>query len=218
MSRNDRPPATPTTDARHLCWACHEESGAGPFCHSCVKIQPIDQLGGYFELFGTVPTYAVDIAVLRNKFYELSRRLHPDFYAGNSEAEKELARNNSAYLNAAFRTLVDPIRRAEYLLSTRAGGYASNPTPPQDLFEEILEIGELLVDSDLSAGDRIRLAQAGKAFRDRQDAWLASLTDLFPRLLAGDMAIRTEIEARLNNIKYLRTILSRIDRRVNDAA
>ncbi len=215
MSRNEIETATDKT-AHHLCWSCRKESGDGPFCRRCVKIQSVGQMGDYFHLFGLARGYAIDLSQLRQTFYELSRKFHPDYYAARSETEKELARANSAYLNTAFKTLFDPLLRAEYILALQTGNYHANPSPPADLFEEILEVGELLEEKELGDGDRIILAKAGKRFVERRQDRVASLTDLFAQMLGGDTSIREKIEAALNEIRYLRTIIGRIEHRLTE--
>ena len=48
-------------------------------------------------------------------------------------------------LNTAYRTLRDPIERAEYLLDLEAGAVKEiRNSPPADLFEEILELQDTL--------------------------------------------------------------------------
>lgn len=200
--------------ARHLCWSCREETGRGPFCTHCVKIQPVEQMGDYFALFGLPRRYKVDDAALKDKFWELSRKFHPDFYAGQSEPERDLARDNSAYLNAAFRTLADPVKRAEYLLACQARGYRVNLVPPQELFEEILTAGELLESTALTDDEETTLRATGQTFAARRAERIESLAGLFDRLLNGDEAAKTEIEDTLNEIKYLRTIGERIRQRL----
>lgn len=217
MSASDMDKAVTTNSARHLCWSCKEEVGAGPFCGHCVKIQPVQGLNTYFTLFEIPESYDVDQGLLKQKFYELSRRLHPDYYSQMTPTEQRLARDNSAYLNAAFQTLSEPLRRAEYLLSLHAGAIGGNPSPPQELFEEILSAGELLDMEQLSEGDRAILAGCGEAFRVRQKEYLASLGALFDALDKNGEAAGKTIEERLNNIKYLRTILNRIDKRLEQA-
>lgn len=215
MSRDELETAAANT-AHHLCWSCRQESGDGPFCRRCIKIQPVGQMGNYFHLFGLAQDFAVNPAGLRQTFYELSRKFHPDFYSGQSETERELARANSAYLNTAFKTLMDPLLRAEYLLALRASGYHPHPSPPADLFEEILEVGDVLEQEELGDDNRAVLAKAGKRFVQRRQDQVASLTDLFARLLAGDESMIEKIEAALNEIRYCRTIIGRIEHRLTE--
>lgn len=198
-------------DAHSLCWACREEAGSGPFCKNCVKIQPVEEFGNYYTLFDLEPTFRVSAAELKRNFYKMSRKFHPDYYSSKSPEEQTFARNNTAYLNTALQVLSDPILRAEYLLSLVAGSFSSSPTPPRELFEEILEIGELLLDAKtLSPEDEKKLAEVETNFASRQRELIESLDELFLNLLDGDKSAKDEIVMRLNNIKYLRTVLKRI--------
>jgi molecular chaperone HscB len=87
----------------------------------------------------------IDEQQLEKTFYELSRTFHPDFYSNKDESEKAISLGNSAFLNAAYRTLKDPIQRAEYLIRLEAGAAKDiRSNPPADLFEEVLELQENL--------------------------------------------------------------------------
>lgn len=199
-----------TSSARSLCWSCRQDTGKRPFCKHCVKIQPVDELGNFFDLFGLDKSFELDPGNLKKKFFELSRKFHPDFYADHMKKEQELARNNTAYLNNALKVLSDPVQRAEYILSLTSGSYSSSPTPPQELFEEILEVGELLENPSLSSDERARLARAGDNFRQRRDDLTDSLAGLFARMADGEDGIKGRIESCLNQIKYLRKTGTRI--------
>ena len=203
-------------DGHHLCWSCKEEVGAGPFCKHCVKIQPIDdEVSDYFKLFGIDKKYDIDLGAVRKQFFELSKQLHPDFYSEMTDEEKIIARDDTAYINNALKVLSDPIRRADYLLTLLAGNTTSNPAPPQDLFDEILESGELIIADTLTEEERAQLLAAGKSFAERQSKLLQSLAEPFDHFSAGDAVARGTIESRLNNIKYLRTIMGRIETRLS---
>jgi len=85
----------------------------------------------------------IDEKTLEDTFYSLSRTFHPDFYANKDEGEKCVSLGNTALLNTAYRTLKDPIQRAEYLIRLEAGSVKDiRSAPPADLFEEILELQE----------------------------------------------------------------------------
>ncbi len=210
MPVNDSP-QTETSSARSLCWSCRQDTGKGPFCKHCIKIQPVDELGNYFDLFDLGKSFEIDQNNLKKKFFALSRKFHPDYYSSGQDEEQKLARDNTAYLNHALSTLSDPVQRAEYLLSLVSGSYANSPTPPQELFEEILEVGELLESQSLSIDENTRLTHAGESFRQRQNELADSLAELFSQLLGGNDGAKGEIESRLNQIKYLRKTGARIE-------
>ncbi len=127
--------------ARSMCWHCQSEAHGEYLCGRCVKVQPLSPDLDYFTCLGLPRLLCIDPEGLETKFYELSRVFHPDFYQEKSETERAISLGNSALLNTAYRTLKDPIRRAEYLLQLEAGSAKDiRSQPPADLFEAILEL------------------------------------------------------------------------------
>jgi molecular chaperone HscB len=103
----------------------------------------------HFEVFGLPRCLIIDEADLQRRFYELSRRHHPDFHQGASPDEQSRSLEASARVNTAYRTLRDPIRRAEYLVRLEEGdetanGRGAKPTAPPGLLAEMFEIQEAL--------------------------------------------------------------------------
>ena len=79
----------------------------------------IDFSRNHFELLGLPSRYRIDDAALDRAYRELQSAVHPDRYAAAADTEKRLALQASARANEAYRTLRDPVARAEYLLSLR---------------------------------------------------------------------------------------------------
>ena len=71
----------------------------------------------FFAVFGLDRRMNLARADLEYRFYTLSRKLHPDNFYRASKEEQESSLDQSARLNDAYRTLRDPVTRAEYLLS-----------------------------------------------------------------------------------------------------
>ena len=111
------PPSSTTTPTLQACREC----GAGAsldahFCPQCTKILPLPRHGNYFSFFGLPRKLTVDAADLEQRFRALSRQFHPDFFYNATVAERRASLERSSYLNDAYRTLRNPILRAEYLL------------------------------------------------------------------------------------------------------
>src|SRR5713101_4874531 len=139
--------------AAQACWSCGDMRAA-QFCTSCGKVQPPKPVD-YFTFFGLPQKLNVDAGILEREFYSLSRKLHPDIYAGHESREQEWSLEQSSRLNDAYRTLKDPIRRTEYLLhlegvelegqskaateEARKTGEKKQIVPP-DLLEEVFEL------------------------------------------------------------------------------
>jgi molecular chaperone HscB len=207
--------------ARSMCWHCQSEVTGEYFCDRCVKVQPLSKESDYFTCFGLSRLLTIDSQALETKFYELSRTFHPDFFQRKTNAEQAISLGNSALLNTAYRTLKDPIRRAEYLVQLEAGSAKDIRTsPPADLFEEILELQETIdefrtvsSDDQISERDRLRTTLMDKRehLEQRQQAMESELLSLFTKwdhLQSQDdhdQAVRAEKNATL---KQMREILS----------
>lgn len=153
--------------ARSMCWHCQSEVSGEYFCDRCVKVQPVSKETDYFTCFGFPRRLTIDPGKLEAKFYELSRAFHPDFYQNKSETEQSISLGNAATLNSAYRTLRDPIQRAEYLLDLEAGSVKEiRNSPPADLFEEILELQDTL--DEYRTSDRT--SDAGQQLRTQLQA------------------------------------------------
>ena len=79
----------------------------------------IDFSRNHFDLFGLPARFEIDAAVLDRAYRALQSDVHPDRHAAGSDADKRLALQASARVNEAYRTLRDPVARAEYLLHLR---------------------------------------------------------------------------------------------------
>src|SRR6266404_8033454 len=102
-----------------LCWACERATEPAPgeaTCLYCGALLPVDLAADYFSVFGLPRGYHLDVAALEARYRELTRKLHPDRFAKADPRERRASLGRSVQLNEAWRTLKDPIKRAEYLL------------------------------------------------------------------------------------------------------
>ncbi|PYM19858.1 MAG: Fe-S protein assembly co-chaperone HscB [Candidatus Rokuibacteriota bacterium] len=190
----------------------------------------MSQTVNYFEVFGLPRTLGIDAGQLQAKFYELSRRYHPDFQQSAPPAEQERALTLSALVNTAYRTLRDPIARIEYLVRLEEGrdtreGSAVKPAAPPELLEEIFEVQEMLEDAKASGLDdegRNRLA----AERDRLVARCRQEEELLTGALAADWdeaspagrpRVVAAFKAALATRAYLRTVIDDLEAALDPA-
>jgi molecular chaperone HscB len=205
--------------ARSMCWHCQSEVSGEYFCERCVKVQPVSKETDYFSCLGFPRRLTIDPQKLEAKFYELSRAFHPDFYQNKSETEQAISLNNAATLNTAYRTLRDPIQRAEYLLAIEAGAVKEIRTsPPADLFEEILELQDTLesyraADRSSENGQRLRieLQKEQHTLEQRKQEMETQLERLFAEWDALQDRAEATSETRAERdrlLKQMREILS----------
>jgi len=165
----------------------------------------------YFEFFGLPERLDIDLVDLEKRYYALSRQWHPDRFARKSPAERDEAEQNTALLNDAYRTLKDPVRRAEYVLG-RNGLSASQQSAPPDLLEEVFELNmalEELRDGDASV--RPQLEESLEKFLGMQADIDALLKAEFGAYDASASALG-RIRAILNRRNYIRNLIRDVEK------
>jgi molecular chaperone HscB len=182
----------------------------------------------YFTAMGLPRKLRVDRQDLERRYHDLSRRFHPDFFQRAAPRDRVVSLENSALINKAYRTLRDPLARAEYLVRLEAGpGAELKPEAPHSLFEEILELNELLSDYRLADPDerptlQPQLEAKSGEFRAEYEALQRHLTEeLFPRWDRGvdsgsfpeteKAALLAEMSRIIANRAYLRRVLNNLD-------
>ncbi|MGZ8421499.1 MAG: Fe-S protein assembly co-chaperone HscB [Nitrospira sp.] len=216
--------------ARSMCWHCQSEVAGEYFCERCIKVQPLSKEQDYFTCLGLPRLLTIDTTALENKFYEMSRSFHPDFYQTKTDTERTISLGNSALLNAAYRTLKDPIQRAEYLVRLEAGSVKEiRNQPPADLFEEILSLQEDLEEFRAASGQpsadlatlQTKLQSDRETLEQRQRDMETRLLDLFETwdrlqrqseptepLRAKKESVLKEMRELLSNRTYVRNIVN----------
>ena len=216
--------------ARSMCWHCQSEVAGEYFCERCVKVQPLSKEQDYFTCLGLPRLLTIDATALENKFYEMSRSFHPDFYQTKTDTERTISLGNSALLNAAYRTLKDPIQRAEYLVRLEAGSVKEiRNQPPADLFEEILSLQDDLEAFRAASGQpsadlatlQAKLQSDRETLEQRQRDMEARLLDLFETwdrlqrqseptepVRAKKESVLKEMRELLSNRTYVRNIVN----------
>ena len=76
----------------------------------------MDMSQNYFELFELPVAFDVDRDALAQRYRQLQQVVHPDRYASATESEQRIALQHATWVNEAFDTLKDPLRRAMYQL------------------------------------------------------------------------------------------------------
>ena len=181
----------------------------------------------FYEFFGIDRKLKVDNDDLQKRFYELSRQWHPDRFGRKSAGEQAQALEATAILNDGYRTLRDPIKRAEYLLTEEGfpiGEQRSRDVPPE-LLEEVFELNMVL--EELKSGEesaRPQLESAKASFSAMRGEIDTELEKLFAKYDAADAQSETakqalhEIRGVLNRRRYIENLIRDVDRALNPVA
>ncbi|KAF2729103.1 Co-chaperone Hsc20 [Polyplosphaeria fusca] len=92
--------------------------------------------------------FAIDLSSLKKEFLQLQARAHPDRHPPEN---KNKAQALSARINEAYKTLQNPLLRAQYLLSLRGIDIHEDETAKVDdaeLLMEVLEVRERIEEAE----------------------------------------------------------------------
>lgn len=215
---------------KRACWSCGAEVDHLYSCPRCNALQRLPEEIDYFTCLSLDYRLQIDPKALEARFYELSRKFHPDFFQNKSEAEKAISLENAAILNKAYRTLRDPVERIEYLIGLAEGKSAIETEAPSDLFGEIFELQEAMeeikqIPPQDAAGREpwVRTLEAAKEkFQKRQEEEQKELEALSARwdaLAPSQGGGRSFTEAQRACLKEMKKVLSHrayLDRILND--
>jgi molecular chaperone HscB len=158
-----------------------------------------------FATLGVERTFDLDLRALEKTHRELSRALHPDRFVQAGAAERRMALAKAQTVNEAWRTLRDPVRRAEALfaLAGIAVGETREPRPSQAFLMDVLEQREALAEAR-AARDMKRVHAMAEEIRARQDDVETALRQGFSR--GADAAL---VE-KLGELRFHRRFLEEV--------
>ena len=175
------------------CSSCGVEvAAADAICPACGKVQPPPPAGAASDKFaalGFEPSFD-EPGGLDERFRALSRKLHPDRFARATAQERRYSLEQTTRLNDAYKTLKDPVRRAEHLLQLR--GVKGDPKMSPEFLEQTLEDREKLMEAKL-AGEPLDGLAAG--VREKRDRTLREVRELVEN--GGDLGEAAELLARM---------------------
>jgi molecular chaperone HscB len=103
----------------------------------------------HFELYQIPISFHPDMALVKKRFYQLSRTYHPDFFVNDTAEEKAKNLALSAQVNKAYQIFQDETALIKYLLMEKGllqeeEKYQLSP----DFLMEVMDLNELLMDAD----------------------------------------------------------------------
>src|SRR5262249_26068996 len=125
------------------------------------------------------------------------------------------AEEMTALLNDAFRTLRDPVKRAEYFL--RESGFELSKDAPPELLEEVFELNMAL--EELRGGDesaRPQLISSQERFQAMLSQIDLGLRDEFARFdETGHRDVLDRIRETLNRRRYISNLVREAEKELN---
>ncbi len=165
-----------------------------------------------FDILGVAPTFDLDLRAVERVHRDLSRALHPDRHVGKAAGERRLVLNKAIEVNEAWRTLRDPIQRAEalFLRHQVPVGETHEPTADPALLMEMMEQREALADAR-RARDVARLTELAEAMRKRDRAVATELARALGQLAEQNQPeIREAALRKLGELRYVARFLEEV--------
>lgn len=219
-----------TNTSTSLCLHCGKPASAQLVCAGCgVEVAAPTPGADHFAVFALPRRLAIDLADLEQRYYALSRRLHPDRFSDRPPAEQVASVRMTAIVNNAYRTLKDPVQRALYWLELNGESLGrDNERVPPALAARVFEVQEQLEELRAArpAGADGALRAAVESVRDElQDDLRGCQARLDANFARTDAADRNgglapalaETKAILSELHYVRTLLRDVDKELGPA-
>ena len=102
----------------------------------------------YFELYNVPVTFQPDQVLLKKKFYELSRKYHPDFFTQETEMAQTDALEISSLVNKAYKTFTNQEATIKYVLQLKGVLEEEEKYQlPPDFLMDVMDLNEQLQDA-----------------------------------------------------------------------
>lgn len=165
-----------------------------------------------FDVLGIAARFDVDLKALEARYRDLSRALHPDRFVGKPKEERRLALSRAIEVNAAYRVVRDPVKRAEALIRAlpNAPELEEGKEPPASpaLLMEILETREALAEA-AQRKDIPAVRALEQLMRTRRQKVIEDLGKLFHRISEDPTAMNAAI-ASLGELRYVSRFLDEV--------
>lgn len=176
----------------------------------------------YLEVLGLPDHPGIDLQALKEIWYQLTRRLHPDRFPEATPEELRASVTSSALLNSAWQTLQDPEARGRWWLARNAEplGKNNNQVPPA-LAALVFEVQEEMQDvAEESGKTRANLQQRLEQLKDRDASErdrIETLLREWPDSSQKQSNQLATLKNALSELSYLATLVRDIRRALKEA-
>ena len=154
----------------------------------------------YFEFYQLPLSFHPDQNLVKQQFYALSKKYHPDFYINESDEKQEEVLELSTVNNKAFQVLKNPSKILPYILEIKGiitdGEHYSLP---QSFLMEMMDVNEVIMDLQFEP-DAEKLAEVKQEIQRVEDNLKVQLGALTANFDNTDEIAQKNV---LNDIKDL---------------
>jgi molecular chaperone HscB len=171
----------------------------------------------YFELYELPVSFYPDADAVKSKYYELSRKYHPDRYTMAADAERAEVLCMAALNNDAYKVLSNADATMAYILKlNNLLEEEEKYNLPPDFLMEMMELNETVSQWELEPGDEAIKKEAMGMMDSEVEGWNEEVTPLIAKFNAGDTS--KEVLLEIKDYYFRRKYLLRIQQRINTFA
>ncbi|MBS1773623.1 MAG: DnaJ domain-containing protein [Bacteroidetes bacterium] len=171
----------------------------------------------YFELYELPVSFVPDADAVKKKYYELSRKYHPDRFTMASDAERADALRMAAVNNDAYKVLNNADAVMAYIL--KLNGLLEDEEKyslPPDFLMEMMELNEVVSEMELDPDDETAKKECLAMMESEVNGWNEEVRPLIEKFNAGDTS--KELLLEIKDYYFRRKYLLRIQQRINTFA
>jgi len=178
-------------------------------------MQSPDFSQNYFELFGLNPGFELDSQRLQAEQQRLQASYHPDRYIGADERDKRLSTQVASWVNQAYETLLDPVKRSRYLLEINGATIPddSSTTSDTEFLMEQIELREE-VESCRHGDDPLQQCEQIETRLEQRADQLA--TEFVSHFEAGELDTAMSSSRKMQFIQRIQQQLSELQFELED--
>ncbi len=164
----------------------------------------------YFEFYQLPISFQPDQNLVKQQFYALSKKYHPDFYINESQQQQNEVLELSTVNNKAFQILKNPAKLLPYVLEIKGViTEGENYTLPQSFLMEMMDVNEVIMDLQFDP-DAQKLAQVKEEIQSVEDELKTQLTDLTIRFDSVEPLAQETVLKDIKDVFYRNKYILRL--------
>ncbi|WP_231489965.1 iron-sulfur cluster co-chaperone HscB C-terminal domain-containing protein [Pedobacter sp. Leaf170] len=167
----------------------------------------------YFDFYELPVSFKPDLNLVKSKFYALSKKFHPDFYANQSEEKQQEVLDLSTLNNKAYQTLNNRNKTLKYVLELKNVVQPEEAYQlPQSFLMDMMDVNEALMDLEFEPdAEKLRQVNADVISIERKlDEELEKLISQFDESPAESDSLLNEIKDIFYRQKYIARIREKL--------
>ncbi|MDZ4757843.1 MAG: iron-sulfur cluster co-chaperone HscB C-terminal domain-containing protein [Bacteroidota bacterium] len=165
----------------------------------------------YYKFYGLPVKLNLDLALLKQKFFEISRNYHPDLFANSTPAEQDKALQISTENTIAYKTLLNTSARLQHVLQL-FNIDTNQPLSPMFL-GEMMDLNEQIDDITADTFPALR-----REIEELKKGFDAEMLHYFEKFDAASEVDKSSILLNLNQLHLKSKYLLRLNESLNTFA